>query len=146
MAGIKPGIRHEKTGQSFLRAFWKESGEDRQSCALMSKIIGAHHQGKAGSGNYSASSAWQPICVSLEKKLRQSFFWRSDISSACCPKGKAGINRAREEFESDEGKAVLRELGIEGEWEGIGHCIVGYTDGAEPEAKPRKDDRTVWVA
>ena len=59
--------------------------------------------------------------------------------------GSCWINRAREEFESDEGKAILRDLGIEGEWEGIGHCIVGYTDGAETEAKPRKDGRVFWV-
>lgn len=59
--------------------------------------------------------------------------------------GSCWINRAKEEFESDEGKAILRDLGIEGEWEGIGHCIVGYTDGAEPEAKPRKDDRVFWA-
>ena len=59
--------------------------------------------------------------------------------------GSCWINRAREEFESDEGKAILRDLGIEGEWEGIGHCIVGYTDGDEPEAKPRKGGRVFWV-
>lgn len=59
--------------------------------------------------------------------------------------GSCWINRAKEEFESDEGKAILRDLGIEGEWEGIGHCVVGYTDGAEPEAKPRKDGRVFWA-
>ena len=59
--------------------------------------------------------------------------------------GSCWINRAREEFDSDEGKAILRELGIEGDWEGIGHCIVGYIDGSEPEAKERKPGRLVWV-
>ena len=59
--------------------------------------------------------------------------------------GSCWINRAREEFDSDEGKAILRELGIEGDWEGIGHCVVGVPDGDVPEAKPRKDGRVVWV-
>lgn len=59
--------------------------------------------------------------------------------------GSCWINRAREEFESDEGKAILRELGIEGDWEGIGHCIVGYAEGEEPEAKPRKPGRVFWA-
>ena len=59
--------------------------------------------------------------------------------------GSCWINRAREEFDSDEGKAILRELGIEGDWEGIGHCIVGYIDGPEPEAKERKPGRVVWA-
>ena len=38
--------------------------------------------------------------------------------------GSIWIHRAREEFESDEGKEILKSLGIEGEWEGIGHCAV----------------------
>lgn len=54
------------------------------------------------------------------------------------------IHRAKEEFESEEGEAILRELGIEGEWEGIGHCILGYA-AAEPAApKARKENYVVW--
>ena len=49
------------------------------------------------------------------------------------------IHRAKEEFESEEGKAILRDLGITGDYEGIGHCILGYADGQEPEAAPRKN-------
>ena len=48
--------------------------------------------------------------------------------------GSCWIHRAKEEFESEEGKAILRELGIEGDWEGIGHCVVGYP--AEPPKAP----------
>ena len=42
--------------------------------------------------------------------------------------GSCWIHRAKEEFESEEGKAILKELGIEGDYEGIGHCVLGYTD------------------
>ena len=59
--------------------------------------------------------------------------------------GSCWINRAREEFDSDEGKAILRELGIEGDWEGIGHCIVGFPEGDEPKPAPRKSGRVFWV-
>lgn len=59
--------------------------------------------------------------------------------------GSCWINRAREEFASEEGKQILKELGIEGDFEGIGHCIVGYADGPEPEAKPRRDGRVFWA-
>ena len=59
--------------------------------------------------------------------------------------GSCWINRAREEFESEEGKAILRELGIEGDYAGIGHCIVGIPDGPAPADKPRKPDRILWV-
>ena len=56
--------------------------------------------------------------------------------------GSCWIHRAREEFESEEGKAILKDLGIEGEYEGIGHCVLGFIDGEYPDAKPRKEN---WV-
>ncbi len=56
--------------------------------------------------------------------------------------GSCWIHRAKEEFATPYGKELLNSLGIEGEWEGIGHCVLGYADGALPEAKPRKDG---WV-
>ena len=59
--------------------------------------------------------------------------------------GICWINRAREEFESEEGKAILRELGIEGDYAGIGHCIVGIPDGEAPAPKPRRENRILWV-
>ena len=59
----------------------------------------------------------------------------ADLGVASC-----WIHRAKEEFESAEGKAILKSLGIEGDYEGIGHLILGYA--AQPEAapKPRKAD------
>lgn len=48
------------------------------------------------------------------------------------------IHRAKEEFESEKGKALLKKWGIEGNYEGIGHCVLGYGEKA-PE-KPRKEN------
>lgn len=59
--------------------------------------------------------------------------------------GSCWIHRAKEEFESAEGKALLKSLGIEGEYEGIGHCVLGYTDGEEPKAMPRKENYVYCV-
>ena len=53
--------------------------------------------------------------------------------------GSCWIHRAKEEFESDEGKALLALLGITGEYEGIGHCILGWPAGDARPAAPRKD-------
>ena len=53
--------------------------------------------------------------------------------------GSCWIHRAKEEFESEEGKEILKSLGIEGDYEGFGHCILGYADGPAPKAAPRKD-------
>ncbi len=50
------------------------------------------------------------------------------------------IHRAKEEFESEEGKALLKSLGIEDDYEGIGHCILGYAADAPRPAAPRKDN------
>lgn len=59
--------------------------------------------------------------------------------------GSCWIHRAKEEFESEEGKEILKSLGIEGDYEGIGHCVLGYADGPEPKAAPRKDSYVYYV-
>ena len=54
--------------------------------------------------------------------------------------GSIWIHRAKEEFESEEGKAILKDLGIEGNYEGIGHLILGYAAKPENAPAPRKAD------
>ena len=55
------------------------------------------------------------------------------------------IHRAREVFESEQGKALMRQWGIEEDYVGIGNCILGYGAGDYPQAKPRKEDQIVRV-
>ena len=59
--------------------------------------------------------------------------------------GSCWIHRAREEFESEEGKAILKDLGIEGDYEGIGHCILGYADCEHPAPRPRKENYVYYI-
>lgn len=59
--------------------------------------------------------------------------------------GSCWIHRAREEFESPWGQELLRSLGITEEYEGIGHCALGYVDGPLPEAAPRKPGRVYKI-
>ena len=59
--------------------------------------------------------------------------------------GSIWIHRAREEFEMPEYQKLLKDLGIEGEWEGIGHCAIGYIDGEVPQAAKRKEGRVFWA-
>ena len=59
--------------------------------------------------------------------------------------GSIWIHRAKEEFERPEYQQLLKKLGVEGEWEGVGHCAVGYADGAMPPAAPRKEGRVLWL-
>lgn len=59
--------------------------------------------------------------------------------------GSCWIHRAKQVFDSPEGKALLRDWGIAGNYEGIGHCIVGHIDGQRPEAGPRKSNYVFYV-
>lgn len=59
--------------------------------------------------------------------------------------GSCWIHRAKEVFETAEGKALLKEWGIEGDYEGIGNCILGYSDQEPMQPKPRKENYVYYV-
>ena len=59
--------------------------------------------------------------------------------------GSCWIHRAKEVFETAEGKALLKEWGIEGDYEGIGNCIIGYSAQEAPQPKPRKPDYIRYI-
>lgn len=59
--------------------------------------------------------------------------------------GSLWVHRAKEEFEGELGRKILAELGIQGDYEGIGHCVIGYAKEPAPEAAPRKDNYVYYV-
>ena len=59
--------------------------------------------------------------------------------------GACWIHRAKETFDLPEWKEFLKKLGIEGEYEGIGNCVIGYPEGEVPAVKPRKEGRVYYV-
>ncbi|MDE6749375.1 MAG: nitroreductase [Lachnospiraceae bacterium] len=59
----------------------------------------------------------------------------ADLGIASC-----WVHRAKEEFESEEGKAILKEYGVEGDYEGIGNLILGYAAEPADVAALRKAD------
>ena len=59
--------------------------------------------------------------------------------------GSCWIHRAKEEFESEEGKALLKKWGVEGDYIGVGHCILGYAKDEPKPAAPRKEGYVVRV-
>ena len=59
--------------------------------------------------------------------------------------GSCWIHRAKEEFETPWGKELLKSLGIEEDYEGIGHCALGYAEGETPKAAARKDGRVYYI-
>lgn len=58
--------------------------------------------------------------------------------------GSCWINRAKEVFEMPEGRALLRKWGVEGEYIGVGNCILGYAD-EDPAPKARKEHYVYYV-
>lgn len=58
--------------------------------------------------------------------------------------GACWIHRAKETFEMPKWQAFLKTLGVEGEYEGIGNCVLGYPE-IVPEKKPRKANRVFYV-
>ena len=55
------------------------------------------------------------------------------------------VHRAKEEFDCPEGKELLASLGIQGDYEGIGHCVLGYGAGDTPKAAERKAGRVYRI-
>ena len=54
--------------------------------------------------------------------------------------GSCWIHRAKEVFGSEEGRQLLDSLGIVGDYEGIGHCVLGWPAQAPGPAAPRKQN------
>ncbi|MBO4301673.1 MAG: nitroreductase [Desulfovibrio sp.] len=94
-----------------------------------------------------------PVCmVVIAEKGRPTYLYDGSLvignlmlAAHALGLGSCWIHRAKEEFESEEGRVLLKAWGIEGDYEGIGHCVVGYpaTEAAKPA--PRKPDYVQFV-
>lgn len=58
--------------------------------------------------------------------------------------GSCWINRIKETFEREDGKALLKKWGVEGEYIGVGSCILGYADCQHPTA-PERTSQVIFV-
>lgn len=105
--------------------------------------LNARAMGTDGDPFYGAPA----VLVVLADKTRSTYLYDGSLvmenlmlAAHSLGLGSCWIHRAKETFESDEGKAILASLGITGDYEGIGNCIVGYTDTPPAERKPRKEN------
>ena len=80
------------------------------------------------------------VLVVLADKNRPTHIYAASLGIGSC-----WIHRAKEVFASEEGKALLKKWGVEGDYEGIGHCVLGYPAGDVPKAKPRKENYVYHV-
>lgn len=60
--------------------------------------------------------------------------------------GSPRVNgNTKEEFDSDFGKDILKKLGISDEYEGIGHCALGYAAEPAKDPAPRKENYVYYI-
>ena len=92
------------------------------------------------------------VLVVLADKNRPTYIYDGSLvmgnlmnAAASLGIGSCWIHRAKEEFETEWGKEFLKSLGIEEEYVGIGHCALGYVEGDEPKAAPRKENTVQYI-
>ena len=58
--------------------------------------------------------------------------------------GSCWIHRAKETFEEPEGQEILRRLGITGDYEGIGNCVLGIPATEKTNHLPERKKNRVY--
>lgn len=96
---------------------------------LIDKVIEAGLYAASGRGKQS------PVIIAVTNKELRDII----IEKNC------QIGGFQEEFEDDFGKEILRQLGIEGDYVGVGHLALGYADMDLPEVPPRKENRVYYI-
>ena len=120
--------------------------QDRETIQEMSKL-NAEIQGAPGTDPFYGAPTVVVVLAEGANAVPDGSLVMGNLMNAAhaLGLGSCWIHRAREEFDSDEGKALLRQWGIEGDWVGIGHCILGYPAADPKPAAPRKPDYIVKV-
>lgn len=133
------------------------SGMNRQDTIIIAVTDKAHLEelsktnasimGSSGDPFYGA----QAVLIVLADKSAPTYIYDGSLTignmlleAHALGLGSCWIHRAKEEFESPEGKAILKKLGIDGDYEGIGHVALGYTDGDLPDIIERKPGRVYY--
>lgn len=133
------------------------SGMNRQDTIIIAVTDKAHLEelsktnasimGSSGDPFYGA----QAVLIVLADKNAPTYIYDGSLSignmlleAHALGLGSCWIHRAKEEFESPEGKAILKKLGIDGDYEGIGHVALGYIDGDLPDIIARKSGRVYY--
>ena len=139
---------------------WAASGMGRQSCVVVAVTDKALRDRLSEMNR--AIGGWQPgfdpfygapvaLIVLADKSAPTAVYDGSLVmgnlmlAAHALGLGSCWIHRAKEEFESDEGRAILKDLGVTGEYEGIGHCVLGYPEGDIPKGAARKPGRVLYA-
>ena len=151
---FKPELIEEEKLQAIIKAgTYAATGMGRQSPIIIAvtnkelrdklSVMNAKFMGKDES--FDPFYGAQELLIVLANKAMPTYLYDGtlvlgNLMNAAADLGvdSCWIHRAKEEFETQEGKEILKSLGIEGDYEGIGHLVLGYAAAPLKEAAPRK--------
>ena len=158
---FKPELIEEEKLQAIIKAgTYAATGMGRQSPIIIVvtnkelrdklSVMNAKFMGKDES--FDPFYGAQELLIVLANKAMPTYLYdgtlvMGNLMNAAADLGvdSCWIHRAKEEFETLEGKEFLKSLGIEGDYEGIGHCVIGYVNGEYPKTSPRRENRVFYV-
>lgn len=134
-------------------ATYAPSGMGRQS-AIIIEITNAQMRNKIASlnaqflGSTTDPFYGSPVIIAvLANKKQATYVYDGTLVMAnlltaahALGLGACWIHRAKEVFACAEGQELLAQWGIEGAYEGIGFCALGYREGELRPQKPRKEN------
>ena len=158
---FKPELIEEEKLQAIIKAgTYAATGMGRQSPIIIAvtnkelrdklSVMNAKFMGKDES--FDPFYGAQELLIVLANKAMPTYLYDGtlvlgNLMNAAADLGvdSCWIHRAKEEFETQEGKELLKSLGIEGDYEGIGHLVLGYAATPLKEAAPRKADYVYYI-
>ena len=158
---FKPELIEEEKLQAIIKAgTYAATGMGRQSPIIIAvtnkelrdklSVMNAKFMGKDES--FDPFYGAQELLIVLANKAMPTYLYDGtlvlgNLMNAAADLGvdSCWIHRAKEEFETQEGKELLKSLGIEGDYEGIGHLVLGYAAAPLKEAAQRKADYVYYI-
>ena len=158
---FKPELIEEEKLQAIIKAgTYAATGMGRQSPIIIAvtnkelrdklSVMNAKFMGKDES--FDPFYGAQELRIVLANKAMPTYLYDGtlvlgNLMNAAADLGvdSCWIHRAKEEFETQEGKELLKSLGIEGDYEGIGHLVLGYAAVPLKEAAPRKANYVYYI-
>lgn len=121
--------------------------QDKDTIAYMSKLNAQVMVGANGDPFYGAPTVLVVLAEADNKNaVKDGSLVLGNLMNAASALGigSCWVNRAQEVFALEEGKALLEKWGVQGDYIGIGNCILGYP-AETPAAKPIKENRLYYV-
>ena len=158
---FKPELIEEEKLQAIIKAgTYAATGMGRQSPIIIAvtnkelrdklSVMNAKFMGKDES--FDPFYGAQELLIVLANKAMPTYLYDGTLvlgnlmnAASSLGIGSCWIHRAKEVFASEDGKALLKKWGVEGDYEGIGHCVLGYPAADVPKAKPRKENYVYYV-